>query len=278
MSTPSSTTSTPAAVTSPMVQFLGQDVQIASPTGTVGAFGVTPVTQPTSASVTNIATMIVALQNLGWIGPGAPNPNVNLGTINAGASSVGTVVPGGSYLPNIYDLVPLTGGTGTGATAMININGAGSVGTVANDLNVNIINGGHGYTVGDVLSATTQTGVFSTTGLGSGFTMTVSSLATDGAVTVGAVASLGTLWSGINYVTGTYTGVNLTNGHGTGAKATIVVDETGVVTTVTVTTAGTGYAVGDELSASAADLGVAVNNPGSGLWSGGFLVAVATIS
>ena len=64
----STETSTPAVVTSPVVQFLGQDVQIASATGTVGAFGVTPVTQPTSASVTDYASLKVALQALGWIG------------------------------------------------------------------------------------------------------------------------------------------------------------------------------------------------------------------
>lgn len=68
MSTDSTTSSTPATVTSPVVQFLGQDVMIGSAVGTVGAFGVDPVAQPTSASVTDYASLKVALQALGWIG------------------------------------------------------------------------------------------------------------------------------------------------------------------------------------------------------------------
>ena len=55
-------------VTTPSTQFVGQDIQIASATGTVGFFGVTPVVQPTSASVTDYASLKVALQALGLIG------------------------------------------------------------------------------------------------------------------------------------------------------------------------------------------------------------------
>ena len=65
---------------------------------------------------------------------------------------------------------------------------------------------------------------------------------------------------GLGYVNGTYTAVPLTGGTGAGAQATIVVS-TGIVQSVTITTAGTGYAVNDELSASAASLG----GTGSGL-------------
>jgi hypothetical protein len=46
----------------------------------------------------------------------------------------------------------------------------------------------------------------------------------------------------------------LTGGTGTGAEATIVVED-GAVTEVTITKDGKGYAVGDELSASADDVG-----------------------
>jgi hypothetical protein len=65
----------------------------------------------------------------------------------------------------------------------------------------------------------------------------------------------GSLVAGSDYETGTYTGVPLTGGTGSGAKATIVVDGAGEVSAVTLETLGTGYTVGDTLSADDADLG-----------------------
>lgn len=70
----------------------------------------------------------------------------------------------------------------------------------------------------------------------------------------GNIVSLGTIMGGSLYTDGTYTDVPLTGGTGTGAEATIVVEE-GAVTEVTITKDGKGYAVGDELSASADDVG-----------------------
>ena len=190
--------------------------------------------------------------------------------------SLGTLTPGGSYLPNIYENVPLTGGTGTGATATINVNGAGSVGSVINNAAVVITNPGTGYTAGDILSATTQTGVFSTTGLGSGFSIELASL-TSHSDYFGPITSGTLLWSGLNYLPGSYTNVPLVGGHGTGAQATIVVNGATNVSSVVITNNGNGYALGDVLSATPASLGVPVNNPGSGLQSGGFEWTVATI-
>jgi hypothetical protein len=83
---------------------------------------------------------------------------------------------------------------------------------------------------------------------------------------------IGTLSSSITggsgYAPGTYANVPLTNGNGSGATATIVVNSSGVVSSVTLNDGGQFYAVGDILGASASNLG----NSGSG-----FAVTVLTI-
>ncbi len=84
----------------------------------------------------------------------------------------------------------------------------------------------------------------------------------------GKIVSLGTIVGGSGYTNGTYTDVPLTGGTGTGAEATIVVAD-GAVTKVTITKDGKGYAVADELTATAAKVG------GSG---SGFKVPVKTVS
>lgn len=82
----------------------------------------------------------------------------------------------------------------------------------------------------------------------------------------GPILTTNNLVGGSSYTNGTYTTVPLTGGSGTGSEATIVVAGN-VVTTVTITTAGNGYVVGDQLSAAAANIG------GTG---SGFTVDVAT--
>jgi hypothetical protein len=84
----------------------------------------------------------------------------------------------------------------------------------------------------------------------------------------GPLLTLNTLVGGTSYVNGTYTAVPLTGGSGTGAKATIVVSG-GAVTSVTITTIGNDYVVGNTLSASNTNLG------GAG---SGFSIKVATIT
>lgn len=86
--------------------------------------------------------------------------------------------------------------------------------------------------------------------------------------TLNGITATNTLVAGTLYTTGTYTGVNLTGGTGTGAKATIVVSGGGV-TSVAITTAGNGYVVGDILSASAVNIG------GTG---SGFSIRVSQVS
>lgn len=71
----------------------------------------------------------------------------------------------------------------------------------------------------------------------------------------GKILAFSKLVAGSAYANnGTYTDVALTGGSGSGAKATIVVDGN-AVTSVTITTPGTGYKDGDDLSAAAADIG-----------------------
>jgi hypothetical protein len=87
------------------------------------------------------------------------------------------------------------------------------------------------------------------------------------AIKTSSIKTLGTITGGAGYVIGTYTNVTLTGGSGSGAKATVTV-ALGAVTTVTVTSRGAGYQVGDVLSASNTELG------GTGA---GFSVPVATL-
>jgi len=87
------------------------------------------------------------------------------------------------------------------------------------------------------------------------------------AITTSNIKTLGAITAGSGYVNATYTNVTLTGGSGLGAKATIVVAG-GVVTTVTLTSNGASYVVGNVLSATAASLG------GSGA---GFAIPVTAI-
>lgn len=84
----------------------------------------------------------------------------------------------------------------------------------------------------------------------------------------GAILSQGSLAGGSGYVNaGTYTGVALTGGTGSGAEATVTVAG-GAVTSVVITNAGTGYKVGDTLSSAAANIGTG---------GSGFALGVASV-
>lgn len=85
----------------------------------------------------------------------------------------------------------------------------------------------------------------------------------------GMVGTLGAVTGGSSYAPGTYGGVALSGGSGSGATANIVVSGSGVVATVAILDPGTQYVVGDVLSAAAANIG------GSGA---GFSVPVNSVS
>jgi hypothetical protein len=82
------------------------------------------------------------------------------------------------------------------------------------------------------------------------------------------VATFGAITGGSAYTNGTYLNVPLTGGAGLGAVANIVVSG-GAVTAVTLTQGGTGYVVGNTLSAAASTIG------GTG---SSFSIPVATVT
>jgi len=167
-----------------------------------------------------------------------PDDTVNLYTRGkvftpSGIKTASVTDAGLNYLKGEYLNVQLTnfsGQAGTGATANITVSGlAGSV-----------TDGGSGYTPG------TYTGL---------------NLENQSRTTTTLTGTI--LDAGYDYVAGTYTNVPLTGGTGFGATADIVVtSDTGqvFVSSVTITNAGSGYEVNDNLSASDANLG----NGGSG--------------
>src|SRR5271157_4288408 len=132
-------------------------------------------------SIGNLAYVIRANVDLAnepvtFIGIGAPITSgtsftgVGSGSININSiTTLGVVVPGSLYTNGVYTNVPLTGGSGTGATANITV--AGNVVTL-----VTLVLSGMNYAPGDVLSATPLTGVFSTTGNGTGFMIPVTAV------------------------------------------------------------------------------------------------------
>lgn len=84
----------------------------------------------------------------------------------------------------------------------------------------------------------------------------------------GAIATLGAITAGSAYTNGTYFGVALTGGSGSGATARIVVSG-GAVTSVTLENPGVFYAVGNTLSCAASSVG------GTG---SGFSIPVSTVT
>ena len=93
-------------------------------------------------------------------------------------TTLGTVIAGLGYVNGVYNNVPLTGGSGTNATATIVVSG-----TAVTSVTIN--NGGSMYVAGDVLSANNSY----LGGAGSGFSIPVSAINN----------SLGRSWLGDNY-------------------------------------------------------------------------------
>ena len=71
----------------------------------------------------------------------------------------------------------------------------------------------------------------------------------------GGVQEVSVTAAGSGYTDGDYTAVALTGGSGSGAKATIKIDSGAVSGTPTITTAGSGYKLNEELSFDDASVG-----------------------
>lgn len=76
----------------------------------------------------------------------------------------------------------------------------------------------------------------------------------------GEISTFNLTSGGTGYVAGTYPEVSLTGGNGSGAIATIVVNSSGIVSSVTIKNGGQFYAVGDVLSAPNTSLGNSGSN------------------
>jgi hypothetical protein len=131
--------------------------------------GVSIVGSPPEPLIINISKGSQNPYYYQWQGSGYDNiygklPSVSVDVeISGSVNSLNAFTSGSGYTDGTYNLVPLTGGSGTGVRAKISIS-AGQLATIA------IVYGGQGYAVGDVLSvANSNLG-----GNGSGLTAVVS--------------------------------------------------------------------------------------------------------
>ena len=219
-----------------------------TPTNIMVNFGTTPVQSFNQTFIDAAATTA----NRVMITPTATATNTLL--------AVGTITGGTSYGTGTFYNVPLTGGSGTGATAS-QITTAGSVQTVtmpvaaAAVVNGSITTAGSGYFPAS--GSATYLNVPLTGGAGIGAVAT-SVTVTNGAITAVVLPATG---AGAGYATTNTLSASNTYLGGAGS---------GFVYTVSaVSVFGTGYAYGDTLSASNANLG------GAG---SGFSVPVALVS
>lgn len=161
---------------------------------------------------------------------------------------------GSGYVPGNHPAIPLTGGSGSGATMFIGVNPSGNV-------NVDIMQDfGTGYVPGDVLGATIGTS-------GSGFSVTVNSVYGSGALTGASILN-----GGAGYVPNTYNSVPLTTltGSGSGAFLSLTINGSGVASAINFIAYGNkGYKVGDTLT---------VNNSSLGGTGSGLVITVTSVS
>ena len=151
---------------------------------------------------------------------------------------------GSLYEAGTYEDILLTGGTGRNAAATVIV--LSFVG--------NVTNAGAGMISGSYTSIPLLGGA------GSGTTASFTVEGIEGTITN----------NGSGYDEGTYSDVGLTGGGGSGATGTVIVDSNGQVTQITVTDAGTGYLITNNLGVDNSDMefvdenGVTQTSGGSG--------------
>jgi hypothetical protein len=239
------------------VPLIGGSGSGAIATITVAAGAVTVVTITGNGANYLVGDVLSALSSsIGGAGSGF---SITVTSISGDGIAVVNFTPEGQGEYSVYSSgltnVPLTGGSGTGATANIGMSEIAS--GIYGVTSVAIVNPGINYKVGDILSAAIPFAYIP-------FSVRVSTL------TGGSIASVGDLVGGTGYddAVATYSNVPLTGGSGSGATANFTATG-GVVTTVAVSFPGINYLVGDILSASNTNLG------GSG---SGFSVPVAVLN
>ena len=159
-------------------------------------------------------------------------------SMDSGIRVLGGITGGSGYLPGTYENKALSGGSGTGAMATIVVGVSGAVSSVT------LTAKGVGYKVGDYLSAIPN----DIGGVGTGFSVPVSTTVSN---SIGVITFSG----GSGYGVTKYEGVPLTSGANSTARATVFVDADGVASISAITTAGSGYSVGDTLTVANADIG-----------------------
>lgn len=196
----------------------------------------------------NITTIVEAIRQLGQ-GRGDYSGKVSLST---GAIGTFTNLHGGTgYANGFYPDTPLTGGSGTGATANITV--AGNAVTV-----VTLVEPGEDYIVGDILSA--------------------------GSIpAAGAAGPIGTFSfaGGSGYTNGFYSGITLTYISGSFAGSGAVYDVTvthGSVSSVVVTNPGTNFHINDVLGSTGLGSGTGFTFTVNGISGTGFDIEVATLA
>lgn len=135
---------------------------------------------------------------------------------------------GSNYDGGTYSDIPLIGGTGDLATLDITVE----------KFTGNVTNAGSGYIPGSYSNIPLKDG----SGTASFVNFTVPGI-------------IGTIFNaGSGYTDGFYNGISLSGGSGSGAVANIVINS-GVITTVNITSSGSGYLNNEILSVSSADVG-----------------------